>query len=382
MNGKKALVIGGSNGVGLALVYELLEAEYSEIIIADKAKPEIKHDKIEYLKVDLTDFNIGIFEKYTDIDTLIITAGFGRSTNFETIKEKEIRNSFAVNAVAPLRIIKFYYNRLQAKESFDCAVMCSIAGRVSSPLFALYGATKAALCRFIESVNVELEKSGTNNRILEISPGSIDGTRFYGNENKISELKELAQSILKNMFEKQELYIPKYETVYKDVMNRYAGNPHDFGIQSYEYKLNSNRMSNTPQLKIGYLSGTFDLFHIGHLNLLRRAKECCDYLIVGVHKDASHKGKTAYIPFEERVEILKSIKYVDEVICSKPEDIDTYDEIKYDYLFVGSDYKGTDRFNRYEEFFKDKGVKIIYFPYTKGTSSTQIRQALDASITE
>jgi len=380
MDDKKALVVGGSNGVGLALVYELLDLGYSKVIIADKTCPEFVNKQIEYLKVNLTDFDTGIFEKYTDIGTLIITAGFGRSTRFETIEEKEIQNSFEVNTVAALRIIKFYYNKLLSKESFNCVIMCSIAGRVSSPLFALYGATKAALCKFIESINIELEKSGTSNRILEVSPGSIEGTRFYGKGNNISVLKELAENILKKAADKEELYIPKYEDVYKGVLGRYAKNPHEFGIQSYDYKINSNRMNNIPQLKVGYLSGTFDLFHIGHLNLLRRAKEYCDYLVVGVHKDASHKGKTAYIPFEERVEILKNIKYVDKVICSKPEDVDVYDEVKYNYLFVGSDYKNSERFNRYEEYFKDKDVKIIYFPYTKGTSSTQIRKILSDAI--
>ena len=114
--------------------------------------------------------------------------------------------------------------------------------------------------------------------------------------------------------------------------------------------------------------------------MLRRAKQYCDYLVVGVHKDASHKGKSAYIPWEERVDIVRNIKYVDEVIMSEPEDSDVWIKgiVKYDYLFVGSDYQGSERFNRYEDYFKDKGVKIIYFPYTKGTSSTQLRTALDA----
>lgn len=130
--------------------------------------------------------------------------------------------------------------------------------------------------------------------------------------------------------------------------------------------------------KVGYLSGTFDLFHIGHLNLIRRAKEYCDYLIVGVHKDASHKGKETFINFEERKAIVGAIKYVDEVIESEREDSDVWAHHKYDMLFVGSDYKGTERFNRYEEYFADKGVEIVYFPYTQGTSSTKLREALSA----
>lgn len=133
-------------------------------------------------------------------------------------------------------------------------------------------------------------------------------------------------------------------------------------------------------MKIGYLSGTFDLFHIGHLILLERAKEYCDYLIVGVNKDAARKGKVTFIPLEERMRIVGAIGVVDKVIEAPEEDSDAYSEFQYDYLFVGSDYKGSERFNRYEEFFKDKGVEIIYFPYTQGTSSTQLRKALESFI--
>lgn len=133
-------------------------------------------------------------------------------------------------------------------------------------------------------------------------------------------------------------------------------------------------------IKIGYLSGTFDLFHIGHLNLLERAKEYCDYLIVGVNKDASHKGKVTFIPLEERMRIVGAIGVVDKVIEAPSQDDDAWNEIKYDYLFVGSDYKGSVRFNRYEEFFKNKDVKIVYFPYTQGTSSTKLRMVLESCL--
>ena len=149
-------------------------------------------------------------------------------------------------------------------------------------------------------------------------------------------------------------------------------------MSSYDYKIDNNRVNHNKQYKIGYLSGTFDLFHIGHLNLLRRAKEQCDYLIVGVHFDASHKGKVTFIPFEERLAIVGANQYVDKVVMSEREDSDAWDKYHYDMLFVGSDYKGTERFNRYEEYFKDKGVEIVYFPYTQGTSSTQLRGALSA----
>lgn len=379
MINKNAMIVGGSNGIGLALTHKLLNEGYNKIYVADKAMPDTENEKIEYIYVDLTDCDYEIFKKYMDIDTLIITAGFGRAALFETIEQKEIENSFKVNSAAVAGIIKAYYEKLKSKDDFYCMVMGSIAGLISSPFFSLYAATKAAVCRFIESINIELEKSGSNNRILNVSPGSLNGTRFNGKENQIELLAGLTSEIIIKMRNREQLFIPDYENVYKNVLDRYNSDPHKFGIESYDYKINSGRINNNPQIKVGYLSGTFDLFHIGHLNLLKRAKKYCDYLIVGVHKDASHKGKDTYIPYEERKAILESIKYVDKVILAKYEDMDVYNDFKYDFLFVGSDYKGTARFKRYEEFFADKNVKIIYFPYTKGTSSTQLRAALDKS---
>ena len=101
-------------------------------------------------------------------------------------------------------------------------------------------------------------------------------------------------------------------------------------------------------------------------------------MIVGVHKDGSWKGKPTFIPYEDRVAILQSCKFVDKVIPSFAEDSQAYDAFKIDKLFVGSDYKGTDRFNRYEEYFKDKNVEIIYFPYTQKVSSSKLREEISS----
>lgn len=377
---KNALVVGGSNGIGLALTLELLDRGYDKVVVVDRCEPDVFDAKIEYVCVNLLDCDYKIFEEYQDIDTLIITAGFGRVAEFNSLTEAEIINSFKVNSVSAILIIKKFYHKLLQKENFNCAVMGSIAGLVSSPLFSVYSATKAAVCKFTEAINVELEKNGSRNRILNVSPGSIKGTKFNGGQNELQMTQELAKLILNNMEQKCEVLIPEYETIYKTVIERYNENPRKYGLESYEYKVSGNRITEKPQVKIGYLTGTFDLFHVGHLNLLRRAKQYCDYLIVGVHKDASHKGKKTFVSFDERMSILQGIKYVDEVVPSFLEDTDAYDEIKYDYLFVGSDYKGTERFARYEEFFKDKNVEIIYFPYTEGTSSTKIRAAIDLQL--
>lgn len=131
---------------------------------------------------------------------------------------------------------------------------------------------------------------------------------------------------------------------------------------------------------IGYTTGVFDLFHIGHLNLLKNAKGMCDKLIVGVTTDelVSYKNKKAVIPFEERIEIVRSVKFVDSVIPQ--EDMDKFEmwkKLKFDVMFVGDDWYKTEKWKSYEEAFAEVGVKIIYFPYTKGTSSTLINQTLE-----
>lgn len=132
--------------------------------------------------------------------------------------------------------------------------------------------------------------------------------------------------------------------------------------------------------KIGYTTGVFDMFHIGHLNILRRAKEQCDYLIVGVSTDElveSYKHKTPIIPYEERAEIVRAIRYVDEVIPQVNRDkFAAWENLKFNAMFVGDDWKGSTLFNEVEKKFKDVGVDIVYFPYTKGTSSTILREKI------
>ena len=121
------------------------------------------------------------------------------------------------------------------------------------------------------------------------------------------------------------------------------------------------------------------MFHIGHLNILKRAKEQCEYLIVGVTTDelVSYKNKKAIIPHVERMAIVESIKYVDKVISQDNMDkMMAWQKYKFDVMFVGSDWKGTDKWNELEREFGVIGVDIVYFPYTQGTSSTQLRDAL------
>ncbi|HDR1021757.1 TPA: adenylyltransferase/cytidyltransferase family protein [Pasteurella multocida] len=131
---------------------------------------------------------------------------------------------------------------------------------------------------------------------------------------------------------------------------------------------------------IGYAAGVFDLFHIGHLNLLKNAKSMCDKLVVGVTTDdlVLYKGKRAMIPFSDRLEIVRSIKYVDAVVPQKDMDKCTMcQKIGASLLFVGDDWYDTDKWKGYEQQLSSHGVKVIYFPYTEGVSSTKISNVLE-----
>lgn len=130
---------------------------------------------------------------------------------------------------------------------------------------------------------------------------------------------------------------------------------------------------------IGYTTGVFDLFHIGHLILLRNAKSMCDKLIVGVTVDAlvSYKYKKAVIPFEERIEIVRACRYVDVAVPQETMDkLDAYRRYKFNLMFVGDDWYQTGKWNELENQLSKYGVRIIYFPYTKTTSSTLINETL------
>lgn len=129
---------------------------------------------------------------------------------------------------------------------------------------------------------------------------------------------------------------------------------------------------------IGYTTGVFDMFHIGHLNILRRAKERCDYLIVGVSTDElvrHDKGKMPIIPFAERVAVVGAIRYVDEVVPQEDKNkFGAWERLHFHKMFVGSDWQGTEIWQKFELQFVPTGVEIIYLPHTEGVSSTILRQ--------
>lgn len=240
---KKALVVGGSNGIGLAVARCLYEDGFKVTVIDRSAPDSLLSNEFDFFYFDLSTDDYSIFDRFNDVDLLMITAGFGKLSLFRDIEEHQISSYFQINTIATIRIIHHFYNRLSDTRDFFCGVMVSIAGFMSSPFFSVYASTKAALKIFIESINIELEKSGTNNRILNVSPGHIKGTLFNGGtSNSSEETIPLAHEIINHLLLKDDLFIPKYREVYKEVLERYHKDFREEGRHSYDYKVKSGRL--------------------------------------------------------------------------------------------------------------------------------------------
>lgn len=242
---KRILVVGGANGIGLSIATELAKrAEVEKVYIVDKAplSEEFANSKFESFQFDLTNEDYTFFDRFTDINALMITAGFGKLALFKDVLESHIMNSFNVNTIPVLRLVHKFYSKLESKEDFYCGVMVSIAGFMSSPFFAVYGATKAALKIFIESVNVELKKGGASNCILNVSPGSLKGTSFSSGKTDLNVTAPMAKAIIDSLEAKLDLFIPQYDEVFKNVLERYHADFRAEGSHSYEYKIKSGRL--------------------------------------------------------------------------------------------------------------------------------------------
>ena len=236
---RRVLIVGGANGIGLALATALAEREEIErVYIVDKqvVPRDYMNPKFKWYFFNLNSVDYEFFNRFTDIDGLIITAGFGYLKLFKDISEEEISRYFQVNTIGVIRVIKRFYDKLDSQHAFPCSVMVSIAGSLSSPWLSVYGATKAALKSFIQSVNVELRKSGSVNQILDVSPGHIDGTSFSGEKTHLDEVLPLAKEILQELEKKSDLFIPQYSEVYQEVLRRSQEDFRAEGERSYEYK--------------------------------------------------------------------------------------------------------------------------------------------------
>lgn len=238
---EKVLIVGGTSGIGLSIALQLRKAK--QVYILGRKKPSLSlPDYVEYRYIDLFDFEADSLSEFEEVNTLIISAGFGELQLFEDNTEEDIIRYFNINTIAALRIVKFFYHKLRDEKDFYCAIMGSISGFISSPFYALYGASKAAIKIFIESVNVELEKAGTSNRILHVAPGVIEGTAFHGGINNPSATQSLAEEIIIKMRNKEDLFIPKYDEIYRNVLMNYQKDFRAFGLSSYDYKLSSGRV--------------------------------------------------------------------------------------------------------------------------------------------
>jgi glycerol-3-phosphate cytidylyltransferase len=153
------------------------------------------------------------------------------------------------------------------------------------------------------------------------------------------------------------------------------------GAVPTEPPLRIGALPTEPPLRIGYAAGAFDLFHIGHLNLLKHAKSQCDHLIAGVVSDEMlqlTKGITPVVPLAERLEIVRHISFVDEARAETvPDKLDTWRAVRFTHFFKGDDWRGTEKGLRLEAEFAAVGVQVVYFPYTMSTSSTALRRSLD-----
>lgn len=387
---KKALVVGGTSGLGLGVVITLLRNKYDIVYVVGRRYPQIKDipeelynvfdDRVVFIESNLIYKDFGWLDTISNIDSLYLCAGIGKCDFFENNSNFDLLSQIDVNITSFIIVLRAFYNRIISNSDFYCGVISSISGHLVSPLMSVYAGTKSFVSRTVESLNIEIEKKGSKNRICEFAPGYVPGTRFYGGVNDFSLYEKFAIEFVDATLNRKRICIPEYDNIYKSVLDKYKKDSYNFGLDSYDYKLLSGRVMNKKNTKIGYMSGTFDLFHIGHLNILKKAKEQCDYLIVGVHKSGAWKGKETFIPFDERVKIVGACRYVDKVIESYAEDCDAWNEYHYDLLFVGSDYQGSERFKRYELYFKDKNVKIVYFKYTDSTSSTKIREAINKKL--
>lgn len=236
---KKIVIIGGTSGLGLSLAIELRNRFINKnILVVGQTRPKDLCDKfnLDFLKIDFSsphyDWNF-----CSDSNFIIYSAGVGQITNFDEIEEKDINRTISINATNVIHLINSKKKELISINSCQISVVTSIAGKIPSPLFALYAASKALVSSYISSINIELKKRKTKNRIIEIAPGYIEGTALYGEKTNLDKLNNVSKTILDGIEKQKYLIIPKDEKLYLEILERAQKNPLEFGIQSYDYKL-------------------------------------------------------------------------------------------------------------------------------------------------
>lgn len=250
---KVATVYGATHGLGLATAKQLLNSGFRvELIgrnfdlvdqllmgdenIAKNARP-IRHDLIKDNIEDL------LLEVHQEPDAIFYTAGIGQLGSFSDSSKQYVENCFHLNSIVPAIIIKHHFTQIESNRDLYIGIATSIAGQLVSPLFSVYAASKAATSRLIESINIELLAGGHKNVITDYCPGNFQGSSFYGGTTDLDKLAELASDFIDTTLEKTPFKIPKYDEIYKSVIDRYNTDKTAFGISSYEFKLNRSKNS-------------------------------------------------------------------------------------------------------------------------------------------
>lgn len=304
---KNCVVVGGTSGIGAAFV-EKVAPEYEKVYVIGLGKPMVKGENIESAELDMSREDLsGFYEIIDKCDTLIITAGIGRVDYFQNLPVPEIEKTIAINFTNTIKLLKRFYGKLLGSEEAYCLTMGSLAGEISSPLFSIYSATKAGLNRFAESVNIELERSGSANRITNVTPISFRGSSFNGGKTDTEALAELAGECLDKMYEREASYIPDYEETCKGILDRYHADAHEFGLSSFDYKMAGNRISSRKMYTAGLLRIDARALSLADVRTIKAAKDHCDYLVVALDEA---DGQI----FHDSADTLLAVGHVDELV--------------------------------------------------------------------
>lgn len=242
---KFAIFFGGTNGLGLATAKYLHDQGYNlEIIgrdfsLAEKVFKHAKSDKVKMFRHDfLIDDIESLFGKLQKSPTAVFyTAGIGRIERFSATTSEYIENCYRLNVTTPTLLLNHYYSRLSSEEKFHFGWVTSISGHLSSPMLAIYAASKSAASRLIESINAEIDTTGSVNVVTDFCPGNFEGSSFFGKETNLESLETLAISFASETLRSQKKFIPKYDSIYRSTLSRYYENPEAFGFASYKYKV-------------------------------------------------------------------------------------------------------------------------------------------------
>lgn len=356
---KKAIILGSNSYLGL-LIEEILKKQGINVQVIGK---ENKAYQLATSKLGIYSELIALI-KAEKPDILINCVGSGVISDYES-SLIDIELDLRINTLFPLNIF------VPLLEDIDYILnINSVAIALPSPLFASYAASKAYTAKYIETINAENINSSNKAVITDVHLFNFSNSPSFGDGTHANHKTNLARinKTIDAMFMRQTNYFeaPFFEVKKRSEFERIA-----FIERSQNQKIQRVHKKRI----IGYLTGSFDLFHYGHLKLIARAASQVDVLVVGVHNSGAWKGKNFHDTLTIRKQNIKALRYVDRVITTSGEDDQDWENVHYNYLFVGDDYQNSKRFNKYEKTLKNK-AKIIYLPRTKNISSTFLRETI------